>query len=154
MRAHVGPPTEKTPNHGATQSAAGEGIETQHGPPQGYRPEKTAHRCIHGAARMSHHHEDKKLRKLAQLFKNKRVQAINLQEEQLGRSRDLEKERDDEVKKSMAASSRRGAAAKQPEPVWSARMQSVRDKNTGRERMAKERWNRFAGTEAGGGRGL
>ena len=31
---------------------------------------------------------------------------------------------------------------------------AIRDKNTGRERMAKERWNRFAGTEGGGGRGL
>jgi hypothetical protein len=33
-------------------------------------------------------------------------------------------------------------------------MQMIRDKNTGRKTMAKERWNRFAGTEGGGGRGL
>jgi len=72
----------------------------------------------------------------------------------MGRSRNLEKERDETVRKSMAASSRRSTSTKAPEPAWSARMQMVRDKNTGRQTMAKERWNRFAGTESGGGRGL
>lgn len=103
---------------------------------------------------MSHHHEEKKHKKLAQLFKNKRVQIIRAQEDQLALSRDLEKEREEDVKASMAASTRRGAAGKPQEPAWSARMQMVRDKNTGRERMAKERWNRFAGTAEAGGRGL
>ncbi len=40
------------------------------------------------------------------------------------------------------------------DPVWSARLQEIRNKNTGRKRMASERWNRFAGTSGGGGRGL
>ncbi len=38
--------------------------------------------------------------------------------------------------------------------VWSAKMQKIRNKLTGRKRMAKERWNRFAGTSGGGARGL
>lgn len=40
------------------------------------------------------------------------------------------------------------------EPTGCARLHEVRDKLTGRKTMAKERWNRFAGTAAAGGRGL
>lgn len=40
------------------------------------------------------------------------------------------------------------------EPTGCARLQEVRNKLTGRKTMAKERWNRFAGTAAAGGRGL
>ena len=99
----------------------------------------------------------RKHKKLAQLLKNKRVQAINLQEGQLARGRDLEKEREEDVKEAGRAASAKGAAAKRNQPgnvVWSAKLQEIRDKNTGRARMATERWNRFAGTEGGGGRGL
>lgn len=105
---------------------------------------------------MSNHSEEKKLRKIQQTLKNRRLQSINLQEEQLARGRDLEKEREKEINASVQKSSRAAAAlsAKNAEPVWSARMQHIRDKNTGRHREAKERWNRFAGTESGGGRGL
>lgn len=106
---------------------------------------------------MSKHHEEKKAKKLAHLLKNKRTQAINLQEEILGRSRDLEKEREEELKEASRSSSAKGAQAKRNNPgnvVWSAKLQEIRDKNTGRARMAQERWNRFAGTEGGGGRGL
>ena len=56
-----------------------------------------------------------------------------------------------------ALASSRKAASKSDTPgttVWSAKMQEIRDKNTGRTRQATERWNRFAGTEGGGGRGL
>lgn len=38
--------------------------------------------------------------------------------------------------------------------AFSEKMQEVRNKLTGRKRMAKERWNRFAGTSAAGARGL
>jgi hypothetical protein len=38
--------------------------------------------------------------------------------------------------------------------VWSAKTQEIRNKLTGQKRMAKERWNRFAGTSGGGARGL
>lgn len=106
---------------------------------------------------MSKHHEEKKAHKLAKLLKNKRTQAINLQEEQLARGRDLEKEREKKVKEAGRAASAKGAQAQRNSPgnvVWSAKLQEIRDKNTGRARMAQERWNRFAGTEGGGGRGL
>lgn len=102
-----------------------------------------------------HHHSSKKEKKLLQILKNRRTQRINMAEEQHGRERDLEKERDEKVKKS-AKSSSRGAAerAKQDaEPAWSARMQQVRDRNTGRLRTMDERWNRFSGTESAGARG-
>lgn len=107
---------------------------------------------------MSEHHANhpnKKEKKLAQLLKNRRTQRINLAEDIHARARDLDAEREEERKKASLASSR-GAAAKkkEAEPVWSARMQEIRNRNTGRKEMSKERWNRFAGTESGGGRGL
>lgn len=108
---------------------------------------------------MSHKDDkhDKKHKKLAQLLKNRRTQAINLQEDALALGRDLEKEREEKVKEAGRAASAKAAASKRQNPgnvVWSAKLQEIRDKNTGRARMAAERWNRFAGTEGGGGRGL
>lgn len=108
---------------------------------------------------MSHHnhHEDKKHKKLAQLLKNKHQQVINAMADQLALGRDLEKEEEEKRKRlALATGKSKSAAEKHPVDavVWSARMQQVRDRNTGRLRMADERWNRFAGTESGGGRGL
>jgi len=37
--------------------------------------------------------------------------------------------------------------------VFSAKMQKIKNKITGKKRMAKDRWNRFAGTSGGGGKG-
>lgn len=102
-----------------------------------------------------HHHATKKEKKLAQLLKNRRTQRINIAGETHQRERDLDAEREEERERAALASSRAAAKAKQSDaPVWSARMQQIRDKNTGRHTMSKERWNRFAGTESGGGRGL
>lgn len=42
---------------------------------------------------------------------------------------------------------------KDEEQVWSARLQMVRNKLNGEQRMAQERWNRFAGTDDAGARG-
>ncbi len=105
---------------------------------------------------MSEHHAGKKAKKLAQLLKNRRTQRINLAEEEHGRQRDLEKEREEETKDASRNAGRQTAARQKQaaEPAWSARMQQIRDKNTGRMRQSTERWNRFAGTEGGGGRGL
>lgn len=107
---------------------------------------------------MSDHHEhkhSKKLKKLHQLLKNRHTRDINQQSESLERSRDLDKEREEELRDAALSASRSAEKNKQqPNPVWSARMQEIRDRNTGRKRMATERWNRFAGTESGGGRGL
>jgi hypothetical protein len=104
---------------------------------------------------MTHHKEEKKLKKLQQILKNRKYQQINQQEDTLARGRDLEKEREEEIKKSALASSRRAEQAKDgKEPAWSARMQEIRNRIDGKKRMADERWNRFAGTEESGGRGL
>ena len=40
------------------------------------------------------------------------------------------------------------------EPIWSEKVSSIRNRLTGKKRDTKERWNRFAGTSSGGGRGL
>lgn len=39
-------------------------------------------------------------------------------------------------------------------PVWSAKTQEIRNRLTAGKRQAAERWNRFAGTEGGGARGM
>lgn len=39
------------------------------------------------------------------------------------------------------------------EVVWSAQTQNIRNRLTGRKRMARDRWNRFAGTAESGGMG-
>lgn len=103
-----------------------------------------------------HHGLDKKQKKLAQLLKNRRIQRIQQAEEQHERSRDLEKEREEKIVASQRTSSRAAEQRKRsnPDTVWSAKLQQIRDRNTGRTREATERWNRFAGTESGGGRGL
>ncbi|MFM9890151.1 MAG: hypothetical protein ACKVOE_05840 [Rickettsiales bacterium] len=101
-----------------------------------------------------HHHDDKKAKKLAQLVKNKHQQIINTMADQLARGRELERE-EDEKRKRMALAKGPSAAEKNPVDAkpWSARMQQVRDRNTGRLHEADGRWNRFAGTEGGGGQG-
>lgn len=101
-----------------------------------------------------HHHDDKKAKKLAQLVKNKHQQIINTMADQLARGRDLEKE-EEEKRKRMALAKGPSAAEKNPvdAQVWSARMQQIRDRNTGRLREADGRWNRFAGTAEPGGQG-
>ncbi len=37
--------------------------------------------------------------------------------------------------------------------VWSAKTQEIKDKLRKKKRKSKDRWNRFAGTSDGGGRG-
>ena len=103
---------------------------------------------------MSDHSDAKKLKRKLQNLKNRRHQVINQHAEQHGRERDLDLEREEELRDSAREASERGAKNKKDEPTWSARMQEVRNKLDGRKRMAEDRWNRFAGTEGGGGRGL
>ena len=37
--------------------------------------------------------------------------------------------------------------------IWSVKVSTIRDRLTNRKRTTEDRWNRFAGTEDGGGRG-
>ena len=105
---------------------------------------------------MSHHHDShsKKQKKKLQMLKNRHTLEINQQAEVHARNRDLDREREEELREAALASARIAERTSDGKPVWSAKLQMIRDKNTGRQRMATERWNRFAGTEGGGGRGL
>ena len=37
--------------------------------------------------------------------------------------------------------------------IWSAKVTTIRDRLTNKRRVSEDRWNRFAGTSDGGGRG-
>lgn len=41
----------------------------------------------------------------------------------------------------------------QQQEIWSAKLQEIKNRNTGRKRVAQDRWNRFSGTSDAGGRG-
>lgn len=103
---------------------------------------------------MSHDKHTKKLKQKKLLAKQRHGQQVQEMVDQQARSRDLDEEREEELREAALASARIAEKQSSGKPVWSAKLQMIRDKNTGRERMAKERWNRFAGTEGGGGRGL
>ena len=64
-----------------------------------------------------------------------------------------ERKRKEEEQHRLAARVKDGEGAKE-DVVWTARTQEIRNRLTGQKRQAKERWNRFAGTSGGGGRGL
>lgn len=103
---------------------------------------------------MSDHHHSKKEKKKQQLLRNQRTLHINQQAEAHELGRILEREREEEMREAALVSARVAERQSAGETVWSAKMQMIKNKNTGRHTMAKERWNRFAGTESGGGRGL
>ncbi|MES2984504.1 MAG: hypothetical protein V4735_04870 [Pseudomonadota bacterium] len=101
---------------------------------------------------MSDHHS-KKVKKQQQLVKNRHAQMVNQNAEAHARGRDLEIEREEELREGALASARIAEKTSAGKPVWSEKMQMVLNKNTRRRTMATDRWNRFAGTEGGGGRG-
>jgi hypothetical protein len=106
---------------------------------------------------MSHHEhkEEKKRKKLAQLLHNRRHLNINQQADTLERSRDLEKEREEELRESALTNSRSAVQSKAAgKPDTFRKLDEIRQKNSHRARVSADRWNRFAGTESGGGRGL
>ena len=103
---------------------------------------------------MSDHKHSKKHKKQQLIQKHRHQQQIQQMDADLARSRDLDREREEELRDTALESARIAERTSSGKPVWSAKLQMIRDKNTGRKRMATERWNRFAGTESGGGRGL
>ena len=106
---------------------------------------------------MSHDHpkHQSKIKKLALMIKNRHLRDINQQAEQHALGRDLEKEREDELQTTAMASSRAGAAKKKAaNPDTFRQLDKMRHTNSHRTRVVQDRWNRFAGTENGGGRGL
>jgi len=79
--------------------------------------------------------------------RNKRDKLIREHLEELKR----EQERIEERKEEQSA---RPASVVKDAEIWSAKTQEIRNRLTGKKREAKDRWNRFAGTEGGGGKGL
>lgn len=91
--------------------------------------------------------EDKKEKKQAILGQNRRDwKMLMLRSLQQDTARHAEEQR--------ALAEPPPSAPKQEEVVWSARTQEIRNRLTDRKHMAKSRWNDFAGTGGGRGRGL
>jgi hypothetical protein len=103
---------------------------------------------------MSNDKHSKKHKKQQLLAKHRHQQQNQQMIDDQARGRDLDQEREEEMRAASLANARIAEKTSDGKPVWSAKLQMIRDKNTGRTRMATERWNRFAGTEGGGGRGL
>lgn len=96
---------------------------------------------------MNHH----KLKKQIIRARNRKNQLINQHAKQ---HEEEHQRRLDEEEEMRQAAKRANPDTEVDEVAWSAKMQEVRNKLTGRKRMAKERWNRFAATAAAGGKGL
>lgn len=105
----------------------------------------------------------KKLKKKRQREKNKRY--FLLMQMHDGMQQEMEREGGiaapkilDKIKPSRSGKARSrtkpGRAQEAKQEVWSAKVQEFRNLNTGRKRAAQDKWNRFAGTAAAGGRGL
>lgn len=94
-------------------------------------------------------HDPKKEKKKALVKKNLKDQQIF----EAMRLRDLEAERVEELEKAQRQRPA-GKESKKDELLWSEKVNTLRNRLTGQKRDSKERWNRFAGTEGGGGRGL
>lgn len=100
---------------------------------------------------MSHkdkHHPTKKQQILA---RNKRHQMINELARLDAADRQVQAETNARTLESAVEST--AAKGKDGEVIWSAKLQEVRNRVSGKRKMAAERWNRFSGTEGGGGRG-
>lgn len=94
--------------------------------------------------------ESRASKKKKQNKKNKFQQMIY----ELVRLRREEVIRVEENEKLLHKTTKPDEAKSNEDMVWSAKTQEIRDRLTGKKRMSQDRWNRFAGTEGGGGRGL
>lgn len=99
--------------------------------------------------------ESRKEKKARIRARNKRHNIINLmawQHEGAGERSELATpELDIEGSREYA---RERKQKKEEEAAWSEKVSFVRNRLTNKKRKSKERWNRFAGTSGGGGRGL
>lgn len=91
-------------------------------------------------------HLDPKTKKKLQQAKNRKDQEMF----NLARLRDLEAERVEAEKEARVVKTEEGGE----KVVWSEKVGTIRNRLTGKKRKSKDRWNRFAGTSGGGGRGL
>lgn len=91
--------------------------------------------------------DSKKERKKAQVKKNRFQQEIF----NFIRLKRQEEERVEDLKESMAPG---GGEVSLPSEALTDKVATIRNRLTGQKRTSRERWNRFAGTSGGGGRGL
>ena len=61
---------------------------------------------------------------------------------------------DEERVKGLETLKKAKPTEKQADAEWGDKVATIRNRLTGQKRDSKERWNRFAGTSGGGGRGL
>jgi hypothetical protein len=96
---------------------------------------------------VSHHHESKKkLKKALQFKKNRMLQEIfNLLRIRRAEEERVKQQEEDKKPKSFE---------KGDDHEWGDKVSVVRNRLTDKKRVSRERWNRFAGTASGGGRGL
>lgn len=97
--------------------------------------------------------DEKKLKKKLQQLKNRKHNIIFQHADLHAKERDLEREREEDMREAAKKSSRNAANSKVQGPAWSAKMQEIRSKIDGKKRMADDRWNRFAGTDGAGAMG-
>jgi plasmid maintenance system killer protein len=96
----------------------------------------------------------KRQRKKLQMKKNLHHQKIyDAARKRLGEQkklRDVLAKQEDLKKKKRNREEEKGHDKKE---IWSVQVSSIRNRLTGHKRLSEERWNRFAGTDDGGGRG-
>ena len=100
--------------------------------------------------------DSRKEKKKRILARNKRHNLVNLmawQHEGVAASRELSAPEYD-IEKSRADEKLRKEHDVEESVIWSEKVSFVRNRITNKKRASKERWNRFAGTSGGGGRGL
>lgn len=97
-------------------------------------------------------HLSKKEKKKLQNKKNRYHQQLF----ELVRLRRVDQERVEELEEAKKPRRDKEGRVKNEEedPIWSEKLATIRNRLDGRKRESKERWNRFAGTESAGARGL
>jgi hypothetical protein len=86
--------------------------------------------------------------------KKKKLREKNRKDQEifnLKRLRDLDAER---IEREQESRQVKNPDTGEEKVIWSEKVSTIRNRLTGKKRTSKERWNRFAGTSGGGGRGL
>lgn len=98
--------------------------------------------------------ESRKEKKKRILARNKRHNLINLMAWQHEGAAERGESAAPEFDPGRGRDDEREKKKKDEEMVWSKQAGMIRNRITGKKRASKDRWNRFAGTSGGGGRGL
>ena len=82
---------------------------------------------------MSDHQNSKKLHKKQLIAHQRHQQAINQMTGDQARSRELDKEREEDIREAALASVRAAEKSAGMQPVWSAKVQMIENKFTGKK---------------------